>query len=422
MIRGTSRGTKRFLKNTAMLYILRFSTYLFSFITVPYQTRVLGPVNFAKIGVAGALMVYFYLVIDFGFLLSGTEKVANHASDREEVSAIYTEITLAKLLLSLLSAVMLMAFLAFVPGYRKDVLFYFLFLIFTALDTMLPDFVYRGLEDMTPITLRSVTVRALFTVLVFVFVRKPGDYILIPLIQCAGSLIAFLWAAIDLKKRHGIRFVRVTKQGVIGEFSLSKGFFLSRIASTIYSSFNTLFLNQLPQGKTAVADYTLSYKLLSMGQSALSPISDSLYIYMLQHKDFRMIKKILLTFMPIITAFCVGVMIFAEPFCAILFGAEYRSAGAILRAMMPSAILTLPDYLFGFPSLSPLGKAKHANISIYISCSVHVINLVVFSALGMLNAVTLAALSSFAIFVEFCYRFGVVWTTLRGRREGGANA
>ena len=47
------------LKNTAMLYLLQFSSFFFSFITVPYLTRVLGPANYAKIGVATNLMIYF---------------------------------------------------------------------------------------------------------------------------------------------------------------------------------------------------------------------------------------------------------------------------------------------------------------------------------------------------------------------------
>lgn len=47
------------LKNTVMLYIMQFSTYLLSFIVVPYETRVLGPTYYGKLGVATAIMVYF---------------------------------------------------------------------------------------------------------------------------------------------------------------------------------------------------------------------------------------------------------------------------------------------------------------------------------------------------------------------------
>ena len=63
---------KVLLKNTVMLYILQFSAYFFSFITTPYQTRIMGPEIYGKIGYATAMMVYFQLFLDFGFILSST--------------------------------------------------------------------------------------------------------------------------------------------------------------------------------------------------------------------------------------------------------------------------------------------------------------------------------------------------------------
>ena len=76
---------RQLLSNTVMLYIMQFSTYLFSFITVPYLTRVLGVQLYGKIGVAVANMAYFQLLMDFGFLLSATEDISAHREDRAYV-------------------------------------------------------------------------------------------------------------------------------------------------------------------------------------------------------------------------------------------------------------------------------------------------------------------------------------------------
>ena len=64
------------LQNTFMLYLLTFSNYFLSLVVVPYETRILGPTVYGTLGAATAIMVYFQLVIDFGFLLSGTQEVA----------------------------------------------------------------------------------------------------------------------------------------------------------------------------------------------------------------------------------------------------------------------------------------------------------------------------------------------------------
>ena len=102
------------------------------------------------------------------------------------------------------------------------------------------------------------------------------------------------------------------------------------------------------------------------------------------------------------------IFIFADKICYLFFGADFAPAGEVLRGMMPLAVLTLPDYILGFPTLGAMGLANHANISIYVSSAVHVINLIVLLYLGKLNAVSLAWLMSIATAVEVLYRLIVV--------------
>ena len=107
---------KVLLQNTFMLYLLTFSNYFLSLIVVPYETRVLGPAVSGALGAATAIMVYFQLVIDFGFLLSGTQEVARSRDDKKEVSRIFTATTLAKILLIVLSLVVLLLLCQLIPA------------------------------------------------------------------------------------------------------------------------------------------------------------------------------------------------------------------------------------------------------------------------------------------------------------------
>ncbi len=403
-------NNKRILiKNTAMLYILRFSTYFFSFISVPYQTRVMGAEVYGRIGVATALMMYFELFLDFGFILSATEAVARNRDNKAQLKKIYTSVTVLKLIFSIISFVILLGGAIAFPKYKSDIILYLLFLIGTIINSFLPDFLYRGLEDMSSITYRTVFTKAFFTVLIFVFLRSKEDYIVVPILLLCGNLFAVLWSMYDVKRRFDISFCRVDKKNLGHYFKNSRAFFLSRIISTFYSATNTLILNYInPIGGT-VGHYTAAYKLVSTGQSALSPISDSVYPYMIKNKDFKLIKKILMYFMPVIILGCTVAFIFAEPLCVIIFGEEFAGAAPILRAMLPAAVLTLPDYLLGFPTLGAMGMAKHANISIYVSSLLHICNLLLILLANNLTAVSLAALVSLATAVEVAYRAIVVW-------------
>ena len=81
------------VKNTAMLYILQFSTYFLGLMVTPYETRVLGDEIFGYLGASTAIMVYFQLIIDFGFLLSATEEVSRCRTDQNALCRIFTSVT-----------------------------------------------------------------------------------------------------------------------------------------------------------------------------------------------------------------------------------------------------------------------------------------------------------------------------------------
>ena len=303
---------KTLLKNTVMLYLLRFSTYFFSFITVPYQTRVMGKEIYGKIGIATALMMYFQLFLDFGFLLSGTEEVAKNREDKNKLCGIFSSIVVLKIFFSMISAVVLLMVCNFIPQYKQDMTLYFLFLLQAIVSSFLPDYLYRGLEDMTAITYRTVFVKALFTVLIFVFLKEPSDYLWVPVISMCGELCAVVWSWIDLNKRYAIRFIKVKWTEMFEHLKKSSQFFLSRIASTIYTATNTIILGYIDPIGGTVGLYTAANKLITTGQTALAPISDSMYPYMIKNKDFKLVKKVLTCIMPVIILGSVGVRLFME--------------------------------------------------------------------------------------------------------------
>ncbi|EUJ35026.1 polysaccharide biosynthesis protein [Listeria weihenstephanensis FSL R9-0317] len=169
---------KRLLHNTLFLYALTFSGYFFSLITVPYQTRVLGPEFYGKVGFAIAMMTYFRLVIDFGFILSATADISQHREDKQEVAKIYTAVMRAKMLFTGLSFAVLLSICYFVPMFRQDISLYLLTFASVAVSAFLPDFLYRGLETMKRITIRTVAIQAFFVLMIFLFFKNPPTILL----------------------------------------------------------------------------------------------------------------------------------------------------------------------------------------------------------------------------------------------------
>lgn len=399
---------KALFKNTIMLYVLTFSNYIFNFITVPYQTRILGPELYGKLGFALAFITYFQLVLDFGFILSATEDISKNRDNKAEMSKIVTSVNICKMILGVILFIILIIFCLTVDKFKDDVLLYVLYFIYALVNSLLPDFLYRGIENMKIITYRSVSIKLFFTIAIFILLKDKTQYYLLPLLNIIGSTVAVIAVYFHVVKKIGIKFVKVDFKTVKATFKKSSSFFLSRIATTVYSSTNTFILGFIyPTGNT-LGLYTTSDKLISTAKSALTPISDSIYPYMIKNKDFKLIKKILKYLLPIIIIGCTIVGIYAGPLCALIFGEEYYDAGMILRFMLPLVVLALPSYLLGFPSLSPLGLAKFANLTVIIGAICQIVMITILYIANILNVCTICCVTVITELVILISRILVV--------------
>lgn len=396
-------------KNTFMLYVLQFSTYILTFIAIPYETRVVGKEIYGKVGTASAIMVYIQMVIDFGFILSATEQASRNRNDSGQLSKIFTCATINKLILAAISGCVLYVLCLLIPSWKPNTAFFMLYFISTAINALMPDFIYRGLEQMTTITIRAVCIRVFFTCMIFVVLQKPSDYYVIPILNIIGNLGAILAIYFHMFRKLNVRFCNVTKKEVSASLRSSSTFFYSRIASSLYTKSNYIILSLVGVSSGDTGLYTSADHLIGAVQNCVSPISDSLYPYMVKNHDYKLVKKALMIMMPIIVAGVTVVFIFAEPLCVWFFGADFAGTGKILRAMLPIAIVILPSYVCGFPMLSSMGLTKFANYSTIFGSVMHLVNLAVLYVTGYMNVVTLGIAVSVTETLILLFRLSVIW-------------
>ncbi len=400
---------KTLLLNTVMLYILQFSTYLLALLVAPYETRVLGADIYGGfIGASSSIILYFQLIIDFGFLLSGTEKVSRNRNDPTSLSKILTSIIIAKIGLSVLSFTIMILLCQVIPAWEKKQLILILTFVSSTLNSMMPDFLYRGLERMSAITIRTVIVKIFFTCSIFIFLKKPEDVWVIPVIGIVGNSVALLQAYIHVIKKLGIHFCKPSIRDTFGELRSSASFFFSRIATTAYTALNTVILDIITNSGAPTSYYSSADRLIAAGKKGLSPVADSLYPYMTRNRDFKLVKKVLLILEPIIFVFCAIIFMFSREFCAWFFGADFAQAGDVLRAMLPIAVVTLPTYILGFPMLTAMGISKHANYSTIVGSVFHLVILGILFCLGEINMISLALSASATSIVILLYRIIVI--------------
>lgn len=410
----SKESTKKTLAvNTMMLYILTFSNYFFSFMTVPYQTRVLGPKLYGVLGFAFAIMTYFQLVIDFGFTLSGTAEIARLKNNKNKLAIVVEAIIISKFLLFIACAVVMLFLCEYIPQFREYKTVFWICLLYTFMNALIPDFLYRGMEEMKPITYRTILVKLIFTVGVFAMVREKNDYIWVPIMYLMGSFIAVIVAYLDVRNRFQIKFVRISKKDVVSRIADSFPFFVSRIASTLYGATNTVLLGIKYSGQSIVGFYTSAEKIVSLARSGSSPVADSLYPYLITNKDFKLVKKILGILMPIIICGASILFIFAPQICVFVFGKGYEGVAVPLRCLIPVIVIILPSYIFGFPMMTPLGIAKYANLAVIIGALVQIVLLLLLWIMDCFNIVNICIATSVTEIFVFVFRVVVVMKTMK---------
>ena len=406
------------IKNTIMLYLLTFSNYFFNFITVPFQTRVLGPEIYGKLGYITAVVTYFQLFMEFGFLLSATEEVAQNKNDKAALRKIFTEVTCSKLLLIVLALAVLVAVSVSFDNLSSDMPVVLLTFWSYALAALIPDFLYRGMEQMKYITVRTVAVRATFALMIFAFLRKPDQYYFVPLFTMTANLIALAIALYNVKKEYDIGFIKVNIRDIAQCLKSSSMFFLSRIATTVYTSTNAVIIGSV-FGSTSLmmGYYSSADKLINTGKQALTPIVDSFYPHMVINKDYKFLKKALMVLIPILAIGIILMDILAKPVCGIILGEEYIPASRYLIYMSPIILISFLVMIFGFPTLSPLGLSKYVNMSNIFSAVVHIMLLLILWSLGKLTVENICIATCCTEMSTLVFRLIVLWRHKKWRKQ-----
>ena len=405
------------LENTVMLYILQFSNMALGLLTQGYQMRVLGLDNVGVLSAAQYATNFFQILIDFGFIYSATAKVSRFREDKNVLNKVLTCVILAKAIFMAVSFLILFAFIAPTLPDMSQVLVYAFYLISVCTYALLPDFMYRGLEQMSTITIRAVAIKFFATLMIFLFVHQPGDYFLVPLFTAVGNLGAIVFVYWHLFRRVGIHFCRVTWREIWVELKDSSQFFLSKVAASINSNLNGILLNSLA-GPAATGLYANADKVIGAAKSGMSPIADSLYPHMMKHKNFSLIKKAMLIVYPVILLGCAVVFLFAEPLLVFWLGAEGSQVVLPLRLLIPVAVFSFPNYVLGYPTLGAMGLAKYANVAVVFGTAVYLLGALLLWFTVGINLVTLCLLTSVTEGSILAFRLVVI---VKNRKLMGAS-
>jgi PST family polysaccharide transporter len=304
--------------------VLQGANLILPLITFPYLVRVLGVEKFGLVAFALATVTYFEILTDYGFDLSATRQVSIHRDDREKLSSIFSAVLTIKGLLSLISLVLLSALVFSFPKFSDFFLIYFLTFGRVIGKILFPVWFFQGTERMRISTTLNILAKVIFTGAIFLFVKDTNDYLLVPVFNSSGFIVAGIIALIQIRS-FGVRFtfqpIAVLKEQLYDGWHI----FLSRIYVNIYTTTNTFLLGVMTNN-IIVGYYAIAAKIIEAIDSVFIPPNSALYPYMskLYHdnkaKFYRLVDRMKLVYLAAAVLLCVTSLLLGKIFIEIVNG------------------------------------------------------------------------------------------------------
>ena len=178
---------------------------LFPLITFPYISRVLSVQGVGKYNFANSINSYFLLIASLGISTFAVREGSKLRDNRQEISEFTSKIFTFNLLSMVVSYILLFAFLILTPNISKYVSAILIFSIQIFFTTLGMDWVYIIFEEYGYITTRNIIFKLLSIVLLFIFVRKSGDYLNYVTITVFASSGSYVLNYIHVKRFCDVR-------------------------------------------------------------------------------------------------------------------------------------------------------------------------------------------------------------------------
>ena len=367
---------KRIVHNFISLSLVQGLSILFPLITFPYLLRVLGVEGFGIFTLIQTFIMYFDLLVSFGFGLTATQHITKNLNSIEKIREIITAVYCIKLILLLVSVLSFLACCIFIPYLRENFWLVLISSMYLMGNLLFPDWYFQGIQKMRNITLVAFISKFISLGLIILLVKNKTDIVYAILAVSSGSFVAGLIGFLILRRSVSLKIKMPEKAFIISFFKETAYVFTSIILAPLYSSVN-LFILQIFTNPLMVGYYAIAEKIFSAVGMLTNIANRTFYphltqLYATSIKAYKKnIRSILLLFFGSFAALAL-LQFFTAEYVVKLFSGKNNPddisyAVDILR-IMSVGLLFSPYVSFFFQLMIIQGQKKRsiANISLVV--------------------------------------------------------
>ncbi|WP_303266793.1 flippase [Streptococcus vestibularis] len=390
-----SQGRNSVKMNIIMNFILTISSFIFPLITFPYVSRILLPVGTGKVAFATSVVSYFTMFGMLGIPTYGIRATAKVRHDKNKLSKLVQEIMTINGIAMLISLFFYILAILFIPKLVANRILFIINISVLLLNFIGCDWLYKGLEQYQFITIRSVIMKFVAVILMFVFVNSTSDFPAYGAITILASLGSYFFNFINLRNIVELKFDK--KLNLKQHFGPILTFFVMTVATTIYTSLDSVMLGFM-KGDEAVGYYNAAINIKNILVSLVTSVGAvllprlSVFIKEKRETEFRDLTSKALYFVVFISIpLSVYFFIYAKQGIYFLSGSAFDNSVIPMQIVMPTLLLIGLSNLFGIQILVPMDRELVVVHSVSLGA---VTNLVLNSILIPIYGVSGAALGT----------------------------
>ncbi|MFQ2528786.1 oligosaccharide flippase family protein [Aeromonas caviae] len=270
---------KEIIKNATYLTLTKGITYIFPVFMLGYLVKTLSIESFGKYSIALTIGAYAQVIVDYGFSLTASREVAKHRGFIVELSRIYFETTIVRVLLGMIVyPFYYIACSKFIDDNSLLVSSQIAYAIVIG-NTLFPVWFFQGIEKLGSIMFLNVFGKLISLALIFIFVKEENDVTNALLVQAIPLMIvSVVCNFLIINKYIKINGVIITMRGLL--YSLKDGWsiFLSSISSVVLTNSAILILSSTTTPHN-VGLFAAAERLAKAISGMFAPITQAIYPY-----------------------------------------------------------------------------------------------------------------------------------------------
>ncbi|MDR1223835.1 MAG: flippase [Tannerella sp.] len=356
-------------KNAVLNMIYTVSGILFPLIAFRYASRILLADGIGQVYFFTSLIEYIILLTSLGIPLYAIREIARVRDDHALMSKTATEILILHSVLSAAGYLAVFLLICTVTKIQADIPLFLLLSVSILFKAIGVEWFYNGVEDFKYITVRSIIVRTVSLLALFIFVKEKEDLFYYAAISVAGTVGNNLFNFFRLPGYVNIYSFGWKDLHVWRHLNPALKIFALNLIISLYINLDSIMLGFL-KDETAVGYYAASTRisktlvgLVGALGPVLLPRLSSLAIRNSQEEFWSLADKSLRFIVAFSLPMTVGVFFMASPIIHLFCGSDFEPSVLTLQIMSPVILFISVSGLYCMQILYSMGKEKLAIFS-----------------------------------------------------------